>query len=212
MEWLSEHECKNVLVLADAGSDWLKAFSSTDRSTQNVVRCLRTIRYRFLKPYTVVADDGNKLVAINLKEWLTLQSLTHRYTHQEVIVWRNQQIKLLNIAWNHSLKTLTTQIDKVLFSHRNAANVRGSTSAGLLLRQSLRNPILGFCDVGQKRIHRPTVNHEARELTYNSGKDETQRVCIRTTEVLATQGQVASIPTTTELKIQLSPNYGNDVT
>ena len=47
MDWLYEAEHGNILIIADAGSGWLEAFPCTDRSTRNVVRCLRTIFSRF---------------------------------------------------------------------------------------------------------------------------------------------------------------------
>ena len=42
-DWLYEQENGNVPVIADAGSGWLEGFPCTERSTGNVVRCLRTI-------------------------------------------------------------------------------------------------------------------------------------------------------------------------
>ena len=47
MDWLYEAEHGNILIIGNASSGWLEAFPCTDRSTRNVVRCLRTIFSRF---------------------------------------------------------------------------------------------------------------------------------------------------------------------
>ena len=73
MDWLSEAEHGNILIIADAGSGWLEVFPCTNRSTWNVVRCLRTIFSRFGIPYTVVFDNGKEFVSKDLKDWLEAQ-------------------------------------------------------------------------------------------------------------------------------------------
>ena len=70
MDWLYEAEHGNILIIAHAGSGWLEAFPRTDRSTRNVVRCLRTIFSPFGIPYTVVFDNGKEFVSKDLKDWL----------------------------------------------------------------------------------------------------------------------------------------------
>ncbi|MEL7079444.1 MAG: RNase H-like domain-containing protein [Cyanobacteria bacterium J06582_2] len=73
MDWLYDAEYGNILVIADAGSGWLEAFPCTDRSTRNVVRCLRTCFSRFGIPFTVVSDNGKEFISKDLKDWLTAQ-------------------------------------------------------------------------------------------------------------------------------------------
>ena len=72
-DWLFESEKGNILIIADAGSDWLEAFPCTDRSTRIVVRCLQTIFSRFGIPYTVVSDNRKEFVSKDLKDWLAAQ-------------------------------------------------------------------------------------------------------------------------------------------
>ena len=62
-----------VLVNANAGSGWLQVFPCTDKSSTNVLRCLRTIFSRFGATYTVLFDKGKEFVSEDLKEWLTAQ-------------------------------------------------------------------------------------------------------------------------------------------
>ena len=68
MDWLYDAEYGNILVIADAGSGWLEAFPCTDRSTRNVVRCLRTIFSRFGIPFTLVYDNDKQFVSRDVKD------------------------------------------------------------------------------------------------------------------------------------------------
>ena len=124
-----------------------------------------------------------------------------------------------------------TFFDKVLFSHRNLSKARGNTAGKLLCvefyrlhqnrflpqksldQQSLWNTILGFYDIGQKVMYKPTVNHESRELTCIIRKQRnTAWIHDNNRRLLASDGQIAPKPTKTKFKTELSPNIGNDVT
>ena len=136
MDWLYEAEHGNILIIADAGSSWLEAFPCTDRSTRNVVRCLRTIFSRFGIPYTVVSDNGKEFVSKDLKDWLAAQGCkkidTPLYSPrsnglaERAVQTLKRSLKFYNKDIGCSL---TTYIDKVLFSHRNSSNARGDTPA-----------------------------------------------------------------------------------
>ena len=219
MDWLYDAEYGNILVIADAGSGWLEAFPCTDRSTRNVVRCLRTCFSRFGIPFTVVSDNGKEFISKDLKDWLTAQGCyktdTPLYSPRSNGLAERavQTMKRSLKFYNKNIGcTLSTYIDKVLFSHRNSSNARGSTPAKLLLGRSLRNPILGFYDVGEKVIYKPTVNHEPRELTYIIRKGRnTAWLHDNNRPILASDGQIAPLPRTTDVKTEPSPNNGSDV-
>ena len=88
MDWLYEAEHGNILIIANAGSGWLEAFPCTDRSTRNVVRCIRTIFSRFGIPYTVVSDKGKEFVSKDLKtgwQHKDAKRLTHLCIHREAV-------------------------------------------------------------------------------------------------------------------------------
>ena len=157
MDRLCEEESGNVIVIADAGSGWLEAFSCTDGSARNVVRCLRTTIFRFGPSHTVVSGIEKVLVSKDSKESLTPQgcykSDTFLYspTSNGLV---ERAVQILNRSLNFSSKyfgyCFGTNMDKVVFSHRNSSNTRGITPAKLLLRRSLWNPIFGFNDDGLK--------------------------------------------------------------
>ena len=107
--------------------------------------------------------------------------------------------------------SLTTYIDKVLFSHRNSSNARGDTPAKLLLGRNLRNPVVGFYEVGEKVLYKPTSNHEPKELTYIIRKGRnTAWLHDNNRTILASDGQIASLTSSDAKKVELQPNFGHD--
>ena len=98
--------------------------------------------------------------------------------------------------------SLPTYIDKVLFSHRNSSTAKGATPAKLLMGRSLRTPIIGFYDIGERVIYQPTINHQPKELSYNNRKgrntawlhDNNNRA------ILASDSQIGPLPSNQEVK------------
>ena len=218
MDWLYEAEHGNILIIADAGSGWLEAFPCTDRSTRNVVRCLRTIFSRFGIPYTVVSDNGKEFVSKDLKDWLEAQGCkkidtplfsprSNRLAERAV-----QTLKRSLKFYNKDIGcSLTTYLDKVLFSHRNSSIARGNTPAKLLLGINLRNPVVGFFEVGEKVLHKPTSNHEPKELTYIIRKGRnTAWLHGNNRIILVSDGQIAPLPSSSVVKAEPQPNIGQD--
>ena len=144
MDWLHEQECGKIFVIADAGLFWFEAIPCTDRATKGVVTCLRTIVFRFGKPYTVVSGNRKEVVSEYFKDWMTTQgcckSDTPLYSPR-----KNGLAKRAIQTMEHSLKFfnknigyfLGTYIDKVMFTHRNSSNARGYTPEKLLLGRGL---------------------------------------------------------------------------
>ena len=107
---------------------------------------------------------------------------------------------------------MTTYIDKSLFSHRNSSNARGDTPAKLLLGKNLRNPVVGFYEVGEKMMYKPTSNHEPKDLTYiiREGRN-TAWLHDNNRTILASDGQIAPLPSSSLVKAEPQPNIGHDV-
>ena len=170
MDWLYEAEHGNILIIADAGSGWVEAFPCTDRSTRYVVRCLRTLFSRFGIPYTFVSDNGKEFVSKDLKDWLAAQgckkidiplySPRSSGLAERAVQTMKRSLKFYNKDIGCSL---TTYIDKILFSHRNSSNARGDTLAKLLLGKILRIPVVGFYENDEQVMYKPTSHHEPRD-------------------------------------------------
>ena len=106
---------------------------------------------------------------------------------------------------------MTTYIDKVLFSHGNSSNARGDTPSKLLLGKNLRNPVVGFYEVGEIVMYKPTSNHEPKELTYIIRKGRnTARLHDNNRTILASDGQIAPLPSSSVVKAEPQPNFGLD--
>ena len=218
MDWLYEAEHGNILIIADAGSGWLKAFPCTDRSTRNVVRCLRTIFSRFGIPYTVVSDNGKEFVSKDLKDWLAAQGCekidTPLYSPRSNGLAKRavQTLKRSLKFYNKDIGcSLITYLDKILFSHRNSSNARGDTPAELLLGKNLRIPVVGFYEVGEKVMYKPTSNHEPKELPYIIRKGpKTAWLHDNNRIILARDGQIAPLPSSSVVKAEPQPNIGHD--
>ena len=110
---------------------------------------------RFVIPYTVVSDNRKEFVSKDLKHWLAAQGC--RKIDTPLYLPRSNGLAMRVVqTMERSLKfyikvigcSLTTFIDNVLFSHRNSSTGRGDTPAELLLGKNLRNPVVGFCEVG----------------------------------------------------------------
>ena len=156
-------------------------------------------RFRIL--YTVVTDKGEELVSKDSKEWLTahgcyrsdapLYSPRSNGLAKRAVQTSKRSLKIFNENIGCSLGIY---IYKVLISHRNSLNARGNTPAKLLLGRSLRNPILGFYDIGQKVMYKPTVNHEPWELTYIIAKGRnTAWLHDNNRSILASDGQIKNV-------------------
>ena len=124
IDWLYKPEYGEILIIADAGSRWIEAFSCPDRSTPSVIKCLRTVFSRFGVPFTQISDNAKEFVCNDLKDWLSTQGCkkvdTPLYSpRSNVLAERAVQTlkKSLNF-YNKSLRcSIDTNIKKVLFSH-----------------------------------------------------------------------------------------------
>ena len=67
MEWGYVKEQGNILVIADAGSDWIEAFPAGNRTSETVKIYLSQIFARFGIPKTFVSDNGPEFVSGDLK-------------------------------------------------------------------------------------------------------------------------------------------------
>ena len=56
MDWADVPGAGLALLVVDAGSWWIEVFPTRDRSSQTVVKCLRTIFTRFGVPELLVSD------------------------------------------------------------------------------------------------------------------------------------------------------------
>ena len=84
------------------------------------------------------------------------------------------------------------------------------TNAELLLGKNLRNPVVGFYEVNEKVMYKPTSNHEPKELTYIIRKGRNTAWLHNNRTILASDGQIAPLPSSSIVKVEPQPNIGQD--
>ena len=77
----------------------------------------------------------------------------------------------------------------------------------------MRNPIVGFYEVGEKVLYKSTSNHEPKELTYIIRKGRnTAWLHDNNRTIVASDGQIAPLPSSSVVKVEPQPNIGHDAT
>ena len=75
----------------------------------------------------------------------------------------------------------------------------------------MRNPVVGFFEVGEKVMYKPTSNHEPKELTYIiRNEPNTAWLHDNNRTILASDGQIASLPSSSVVKSEPQPIIGHD--
>ena len=69
MDWGYVKDQGNILVIVDAGSGWIEAFSAGNRSSQTEKVYLSQIIARFETPRTLVSDNCLEFVSSDVKQW-----------------------------------------------------------------------------------------------------------------------------------------------
>ena len=75
----------------------------------------------------------------------------------------------------------------------------------------MRNPVVGFFEVGEKVLYKRTSNNEPTELTYVIRKRRnTAWLHENNRTFLASDGKLASLPSSDVVKVEPQPNIGHD--
>ena len=75
----------------------------------------------------------------------------------------------------------------------------------------MRNPVVGFYEVGEKVLYKPTSNHEQKELFYIIRKGRnTAWLHVNNRTILASDGQIAPPPSSSVVKVEPQANIGHD--
>ena len=97
MDWGYVKDVGIILIIVDAGSGWIEAFPCRDRSSNSVIKCLRTVFTRFGIPQVVVSDNAREFTSDDLNMWLTAQGcrkLESPPTSPELMVQRKGLFRL----------------------------------------------------------------------------------------------------------------------
>ena len=76
----------------------------------------------------------------------------------------------------------------------------------------MRNPVVGVFEVGEKVLYKPTSNHEPNELTYIISRKGRNTAWLHDNNrtILASDGQIAPLPSSSVVNVEHQPNIGHD--
>lgn len=150
MDWAHVNGVGDVLIIVDAGSGWIEAFPMRDRSSNSVIRCLRTVYTRFGVAEALVSDNAKEFVSQEVNTWLHLQG-TKKLESPPYFPRANglaeravQTVKNGLKAWKETCAHMgfVAYLQKVLLHHRIATSARGKSPAEIVFGRQLRVPIM----------------------------------------------------------------------
>ena len=68
MDWAYVKEVGNVFIILDADSGWIEAFLVRDRTSNSVIKCLRTVFTKFGVPEVIVTDNATEFVSGDIND------------------------------------------------------------------------------------------------------------------------------------------------
>ena len=153
-----------VLVVVDAGSGWIEAFPTRDRSSGTVIKCLRTIFTRFGVPELLVSDNGKEFVSRELNVWLERQGVKKMesppyFPRANGLAERAvHTLKTALKTWKESVyhSDFNTFLQRVLFHHRISAFSRGRSPSEIVFGRQLRVPVVTRFQQGEPVWYKPS--------------------------------------------------------
>jgi len=149
MDWAFIKPRGEILIIADAGSGWLEAFPCKDRSSSEVIRCLRETFCRFGIPNKLVSDNAQEFVSEELRGWLQTQGCESIFTpiyhpRSNGLAERAvQTIKTAMRAWRPQVGSFDAFLQRTLFNLRNSTSAaRRKSPAETMLSRPLRMPLV----------------------------------------------------------------------
>ena len=174
MDWADVPGAGLVLVMVDAGSGWIEAFPTRDRSSKTVIKCLRTIFTRFGVPELMVSDNGKEFVSRELNLWLERQGVKKMesppyFPRANGLAERAvRTLKSALVTWKESVyhSDFNTFLQRVLFHHRISAFSRGKSPAEIIFGRQLRVPVVSRFQQGEPVWYKPAEKLAPRSSVY----------------------------------------------
>jgi hypothetical protein len=173
-DWAYVKEHGEILVLVDAGSNWIEAYPCKSRDVTEIKAALRDCFSRFGIPLTLVTDNAKEFTAEALNSWLKILGCRHVFSplynpasngQAERAV---QTIKFALKTWKPEMGTMKAYLAQVLLNHRNTISSHGKESpAQALLHRSLRLPLLATFKMGENVwMSSPQMKPSQTPVTY----------------------------------------------
>lgn len=135
IDWAILPHVGNLLIIVDSGSGWIEAFLNHSRSTNFVIKCLRTVFARFGIPEVVVSDNAPEFTSHEICKWL--ESIGSRKLESPPYFPRSngqaeravQTVKRALVHWKDTKQEFSTFLQKLLLHKRISSTARGRSPA-----------------------------------------------------------------------------------
>ena len=201
MDWADIPSVGNVLIIVDAGSGWMEAFPTKDRTSGTVIKCLRAVFTRFGIPVVLVSDNAKEFVSQELNLWLERQGVSKMesppyFPQANGIAERAvRTVKDALGTWKESVyhKDFNTFLQRILFNHRVSSHSRGKSPAEVVFGRQLRVPVVSQFQQGERVLYRPSKDSSPRAAVFLMAKGRnTSWLLDRSKLRLASNNQVSS--------------------
>ena len=174
MDWADVPGAGLVLVVVDAGSGWIMAFPTRDRSSKTVIKCLRTVFTRFGVPELMVSDNRKEFVSREVNLWLERQGVRKMesppyFPRANGLAERAvRTLKSALVTWKENVyhSDFNTFLQRVLFHHRVSAFSRGKSPAEIIFGRQLRVPVVSRFQQGESVWYKPAEKMPPRSSVY----------------------------------------------
>jgi hypothetical protein len=196
--------CKDryIFIMVDAGSGWVEAFESRLRTSEMVIKFLRTVFTRFGMPRCLVSDNATEFVAHEITNWIKnqgvckVESPPYNPRSNGLAERGVKTIKDAMKTYNASKHEFTPWLQKILLHHRCTAVSRGKSPAEILFGKKLRLPVVSNFEMGETVGYKAHQDEEVRPMTYLMTKGRNTAYIVNEADrlILASTNQLAPLP------------------
>ena len=220
IDWAYQKNVGNILVVADAYSGWLEAKICDRRTTQIVIRKLRSIFATFGVPHVVVSDNAPEFSCHEFKQWLNnigcrlMHSPEYRPSSNGLAERNVKTIKDALKCYNPAKGSAQKFLQRFLFVHRNTAVRNSKTPAELNIGRRVRCPILTEYNPMQEVLYKPNKSAKPKPVVYlfKRGQNTAMVAEPGRQAVVAHDAQIAPQPERPVRNRKLTEFYGEYVT
>ena len=217
MDW-AWFKDRNIFVMVDAGSGWVEAFETRSRTSEIVIKLLRTVFSRFGMPRCLVSDNAPEFVSREVADWIKSQGI-HKVESPPYSPTSNglaeRGVKIVKDAlktYNATKHEFTPWLQKILLHHRCTAMARGKSPAEILFGNKLRLPVVTNFEMGEQIGYKAHQGEQVRPMTYLMTKGRNTAYVINEADklIVASANQLAPLPINDD-KVSQASAVGNPV-
>ena len=202
IDWAYSQRCGEVLIVVDSYSGWLEAVMCNNRSTDTVIKVLRSIFARFGVPFTLVSDNAPEFTSQQFHQWLSsigCKVIHSPEYHPQSNGLAERMVRVLKDGikcFDPSKCTVDAFIQRLLFVHRNTSTSKGQTPAEILTGRKVRCPILSEYQLMQELLYKPhrKANPTPVRFLFRQGMNTSVIAHPNNRTVLAHDAQLTAAP------------------